>query len=147
MRQKEVQIKITKIKDKKSYIIPIFMACITMFVLILTSYLVVRLKNYEDLEFKDAKTEQPEEEGMVEETKVEPTENGDLPVGGPEDPVPLDVNWETEVYPDHADAPDVVDGQLSDTQAAHELCKTCTEKIDSAEPERGKVQSCTVVFD
>jgi len=136
VRQKEVQIKITKIKDKKSYIIPIFMACITMFVLILTSYLVVRLKNYEDLEFKDAKTEQPEEEGMVEETKVEPTENGDLPVGGPEDPVPLDVDWETEVYPDHADAPDVVDGQLSDTQAAHELCKTCTEKIDSAEPER-----------
>jgi hypothetical protein len=110
----EVRIKITKIKDTKSYIIPIFMACIIMFGLILTSYLVLRLKNYEDLEFKDAKTEQPEEEGMVEETK----ENGDLPVGGLEDPVPLDVNWETEVYPDHADAPDVVDGQLSDTQAA-----------------------------
>ena len=30
-----------------------------------------------------------------------------------------------------------VDGQLNDDQAAHELCKTCTEKIDSAEPQRG----------
>ena len=35
------------------------------------------------------------------------------------------------------DEPTEVDGQLNKDQAAHEFCKTCTEKIDSAEPERG----------
>ena len=34
-----------------------------------------------------------------------------------------------------------VDGQLNDDQAAHEFCKTCTEKIDSAEPQRGTFSS------
>ena len=132
-RQKEVRIKVTKVKTEKTYITPIAMACLIMFVLILTSYLVVRLKSYDDLVVKDCEIKQPEEEDMVEETKVDPPENGELPEGGLEVP--------PEVYPDLADAPDVVDGQLSDTQAAHELCKTCTEKIDSAESERGKIQS------
>jgi len=134
-RQKEVRIKIAKIPDKKNYITPIVMACITMFVLILTSYLVVRLKSYKDLDFKDASKEQSEheEEDMVEKIKVLPAENGDIPEDISEIPLEEVPDGLPEMY---SDAPDVVDGQLSNTQAAHELCKTCTEKIDSAEPER-----------
>ena len=43
----------------------------------------------------------------------------------------LEKSWSPE------DEYDEVDGGLRDDQAAHDLCKDCTERIDSAEPKRG----------
>ena len=107
-----MRIRINKILDKSNYIAPIIAAVIIMAGLVLTSYLVVRYKKYDDLKLKDnEETKEPHDVELLE-TRVE--------------------------TPPHEPVPDVVDGHLSDTQAAHELCKTCTEKIDTAEPERGE---------
>jgi hypothetical protein len=100
-----------------------------MGVLIVTSYLVVGLKSYKDLVKRE-----PDEE--VKEKNDEELGQGDCP----ESPAPESDQGDNGQCPGRWSSVDEtreVDGQLNDDQAAHELCKTCTEKIDSAEPQRG----------
>ena len=64
--EKEVTIKITKVLDESAYIAPIVSALVTMAVLIVTSYLVVGFKSYNDLVKKepDVKEKNDEELGQ-----------------------------------------------------------------------------------
>ena len=118
-RQKEVRVRINKILDKSHYIAPIIAAVVIMAGLVLTSYLVVRYKKYDDLIEKDSEENKESHDAELVEKGVEnPPEGG----GG---------GW---VIPQsNVPEPDAVDGHLSDTQAAHDFCKTCTEKIELKE--------------
>ena len=91
-----------------------------MFALILISYLVVRLKNYKDL---DPKTDKENQDNNGTKISIE---------------IPID-NIETSYE---------MIGQLSNKEAAYELCKTCTEKIDCPKSKRGTSHNeiITVLF-
>ena len=106
-----------------------------MFALILISFLVVSLKNYEELDPKSDKKHKIEN-GI--ETSIEiPNDNTENPNGNTEIP-----NGNNEVPNDNSKIPNETPNEniesqnemfepLDDKQAAYELCKSCIKKIDS----------------